>query len=389
MTAALLLAFLASGAQAGAPADLKREIRSKARELRDTRREVSQAERELKEAERKRDSILKLYESAGRQVETARQDLRTFQGNLRIVEDKLARISRVGEEYRRDITANRDLLRSELKALYKAGRLEPARLLFSSKQPGQLISRLRFMSDIARHNSRRMRDTRQKLESIEDFKKEYSAQELVLLAQKQAAQEAKRRAESEVRRRAALLKGAERTSSRKKNLLEGKKKAATELENLVLSLNSRQEEASRGQPGRFDVVGGPSRLGRALPWPVRGRLLSRFGEQMHPKFRTRIFNRGVEIAAPLGSPVAAVAPGKVGYAGYFEGYGQMVVLDHGGGSFTVYGHNSALQVKSGESVAGGQKIAEVGDSSVLGKPSLYFEVRSKAKAVDPLRLLAR
>ena len=77
------------------------------------------------------------------------------------------------------------------------------------------------------------------------------------------------------------------------------------------------------------------------------------------------------------------------YADYFEGYGQMVILDHGAGYFTVYGNNSALSVKDGEHVSRGQAIAEVGDSLTLKRSALYFEVRSLAKAVDPGIWLAR
>jgi septal ring factor EnvC (AmiA/AmiB activator) len=133
--------------------------------------------------------------------------------------------------------------------------------------------------------------------------------------------------------------------------------------------------------GRFE------RLRGKLPWPAKGTLTSGFGRQEHPRFHTVTFNRGIEISAPHGRDIVAVADGTVIYADWFKGYGRLIILDHGSGYFTLYAHASDLLVKTGDAVSGGQAIAKVGDSGSLEGPQLYFELRHKGKPQDPLAWL--
>jgi murein hydrolase activator len=99
------------------------------------------------------------------------------------------------------------------------------------------------------------------------------------------------------------------------------------------------------------------------------------------------FNRGIEITAPQGRDIVAVAEGTAIYADWFKGYGRLVILDHGSGYFTLYAHASDILIKTGDAVSGGQVIAKVGDSGSLEGPQLYFELRHKGKPQDPLTWL--
>jgi septal ring factor EnvC (AmiA/AmiB activator) len=127
-----------------------------------------------------------------------------------------------------------------------------------------------------------------------------------------------------------------------------------------------------------------------LGWPLDGRVITSFGLQRHPKFNTIVMNNGVEIApAKDKSLVTAIHPGKVVYADYFQGYGNLLILDHGMTYYTLYGHCSQFLVGIGEMVRADQPIALVGDSGSLNGECLYFEVRYKTKALDPLQWLKR
>jgi septal ring factor EnvC (AmiA/AmiB activator) len=126
-----------------------------------------------------------------------------------------------------------------------------------------------------------------------------------------------------------------------------------------------------------------AKLAGNLDWPVRGKLIRGFGRSVHPKFKTVTLNNGFNIAAPSGSPVAAVADGSVEYSDHLPGFGQCVILDHGAGYYTLYAHLDGVFVAKGEKIARGQVIAEVGRPAPGDDPQLYFEVRQGRTPLDP------
>ncbi len=119
----------------------------------------------------------------------------------------------------------------------------------------------------------------------------------------------------------------------------------------------------------------------AYLWPARGVITSRFG------MRWRQHHRGVDIAAPRGTLIHAARAGRVVRAGWYGGYGLLVVLDHGDGMETWYGHASRILVRVGERVERGQAIARVGCTGACTGPHVHFEVRVRSRPVDPLRYL--
>jgi septal ring factor EnvC (AmiA/AmiB activator) len=121
--------------------------------------------------------------------------------------------------------------------------------------------------------------------------------------------------------------------------------------------------------------------------PVEGPVRAGFGRVVDPEFGTRTIRNGIEFEAPSGAPVWAPADGRVLFAGWFRGYGQIVILDHGSGSVTVSGYLDEVAVQVGASVRAGARIGSVGETGSLSGPGLYFEVRREGKPVDPLQWL--
>lgn len=116
-------------------------------------------------------------------------------------------------------------------------------------------------------------------------------------------------------------------------------------------------------------------------WPVRGKVSRGFSSD--PKDR----HDGIDIAAPLGTPIKAAAPGKVAFSGELKGYGKVVILEHKGGYYTIYAHNLVNLVEEDQWVEGGQIIAKVGKSGNAKGAHLHFEIRRGAKPLDPMRYL--
>jgi septal ring factor EnvC (AmiA/AmiB activator) len=163
-----------------------------------------------------------------------------------------------------------------------------------------------------------------------------------------------------------------------------------ELEAARLKLQQTLDAAAQGRPAADGaVVGLPLRPFRGdLDWPVTGTIAGAFGRQVDRRFHTSVVSNGVRIAAETSTPVTAVHEGTVAYATTFEGFGKLVIVDHGSVTFSLYGYLADIDVVTGERVAQGQRLGSVG-TSLDGEPALYFELRIDGKPVDPLQWLKR
>jgi len=180
-----------------------------------------------------------------------------------------------------------------------------------------------------------------------------------------------------------------------KTRAEREEKAAAELRDAATELEEAIRRMPKSAPNAPAARGpqlaseGPGLARGKTTRPVAGRTRAGFGRQTDPEFQTQTLRTGIEISAPAGSPVLAVAPGRVLFAGWFRGYGQMVIVDHGAGDLSVSGYLDEVHVAAGDSVAPGQPIGAVGETGSASGPGLYFEIRHDGKAVDPALWLAK
>lgn len=126
---------------------------------------------------------------------------------------------------------------------------------------------------------------------------------------------------------------------------------------------------------------------KSLAWPVRGTVTMQYGSRVHPTFKTKIFNSGIDIKAASGTQVKAAGPGEVLYQGWLRGFGQVVIIDHGGDLTTVYAHLGGASVREGAAVKTGTVIGRVGNTGTDSEYGLHFEVRKNGSAVNPMNFL--
>ncbi len=165
-------------------------------------------------------------------------------------------------------------------------------------------------------------------------------------------------------------------------------KSASELNNLLASFERKRKEAAKKTT--TTKVAGP-KIGvppHSLPWPVQGKVISQFGKEYRSDLNTWIFRDGIKIAGTAGASVRASAQGSVIYAGPFRSYGNVVIMDHGKGFFTIYGFLKDIRVSVGDKVETQGVVGTVGKdtqaSSGTGQRAVYFEIRQGTTAVDPL-----
>ena len=117
--------------------------------------------------------------------------------------------------------------------------------------------------------------------------------------------------------------------------------------------------------------------------PVEGPIVTSFGKYKHPTFNVYHFQSGIDIQAKEGSPIRAVYDGKVVYAGWFKGYGNIIIIDHGEGYYTLSAHALSLSKEVGTVVKSDEIVGVVGNTGSLKGPGLYFEIRHHGKPIDP------
>lgn len=275
------------------------------------------------------------------------------------------------------LNAVRPAIRERVVRIYKLGRLGYTRLLLDLNDTRTFQRTARVVSLLARRDRETLDGHRALIADLETARGR-------LTAERKGAQELQARL---VREQQASARATEALKARVQEIGERRDLNAQ----LAAELIAAQERLSRSV-GQLAVTPGlavPSAAaGRArFEWPLLGTIHTRFGRQAN-RFGTQIARNGVEIAADAGSAVKAVDAGKVAFADLFSGFGQLVILDHGQKTYSLYGHLSAMAVQRGAAVARGQVVGQSGTTAV-GVPAVYFELRIDGKPVDPVQWLKR
>lgn len=226
----------------------------------------------------------------------------------------------------------------------------------------------------------------QKKAEIEQHKKEQQAILYKAETDKATAEEAYRELEASSQSIGEMLR--QRAAARAAAAAAAEAEAAAQQQ---ASASSQADTGDVGDVGTSDDSGStepdysyqPVSGSGAFIWPVNGVITSPYGYRTHPIFGTTIYHSGIDIGVDYGTPVHAADSGVVVEAGWISGYGYAVVIDHGNGLSTLYGHNESLNVSSGQSVSQGQVIAYAGSTGNSTGPHVHFEVRSNGDPVDP------
>jgi len=264
-----------------------------------------------------------------------------------------------------------------LRASYKFYRRGLAPLVFTAPSYSALIRGEKYLGDILRKDFALFNACRQALDNATRRQQELTAQQEALNAALRELAAKRAMILQAHRDKTQLLASVMQEKALQMQVLEELERNARELQNVVDRLPRRAEPAAPS-PVSFASLKG------ALPPPVRGKLITRFGRIDHPELDTSTFQKGIEIACPYGTEIRAVHDGTVLFADWLKGYGLVIIIDHGDSYYTLFAHASKLLKKTGDAVAKGDTVALVGDSYSLQGACLYFEIRHHGTPQDPL-----
>lgn len=391
----LLVLLFAIPARSGNPRDelkgVKQEIRTKRQLITKTRKVEAVVSTELLEI--------------NRNLEQKKADLGKLDRDLRMVESSLDRTGREIAGVLADANRKKQEITRRLSSLYKAGEIGTLRMFFSSDSLPRMAENTRYMKAIVEHDKKIFAEYNQKIDQLRLLKNNLERDANKKERIKQGIAFKKSEIEQEKGKKSAYLtKVRKDRASYEASLRELNANAArlqsmlARLENLSRrKLSSRHAKSALKQAQKPGVKlkeqqveelppvadrGFATQKGR-MSLPVRGEIVETFGKHKHPDFNSYTFSKGLSIAAAPGTEIRSIYDGTVIFADYFKGYGNMVIVDHGGGYFSLYAHASRILKRVGAEVARNDVVATVGDVDSLRGPLLYFEIRRQGRPLDP------
>ena len=362
--AAVLLLAAVSAAPARQAPDAQDRVNERLRALRREADDLAAREKTLL-VELRRQELIR---------DIRREEPRVADAALAAANEELAATTTHLEALQRQQEAEVPGLRSRLVELYKLGSGGYVRLLLSVDDVRDLGRAYRTVASLAALDRERVRAHQSTVAALRQVRAELEERQRRAAAAEADARRTAREAAAALAAHNALIDQIDARRDVNARFVGELETAQQKLADTVTALPSSAPAVP------FRPFQG------ALPWPVDGRVFGFFGHGRGSRFGTMVARNGIDIAAPAGTPVAAVHDGSVAFAAPFTGYGNLVILDHGGHAYTLYGYLSAIDVTKGGRVAAGGRLGQVG-AGPAGQPGLYFEVRVDGKAVDPLQWL--
>ncbi len=336
----------------------------------------------VKAALKKEQSILSRILNIEKKIQNTELALRDYRKRISNTQYDIQSLNSEISSLSKKLIRRREYLRERLRSLYKQQYGDSALILISANDYNELIRRSRYISLIAYNDrkimesfSRDLKDLRAKIDNIELQKRRLQESKVTAQKKKKTLQR------SRIKKDRLLVTVRSKRSSYQKAIKE-LEESSRKLRELITKLDKQKIPKSVSGKG-FKT------WKRRLPWPIKVKIIVPYGKYKDPKFNIAVFKNGVEIKAKEGYRPKAVAGGRVVFADWFKGYGQLLIINHGDGFHSLYGHLTEIFHTTGDIIKQGTTIGKIGKSELLNVPTLYFEIRYKGKPVNPMKWLSK
>jgi len=374
----LILALVLAGAAFGQQdlADLEKRLAT-------IKEAVRSLQARIQEENKKESTLLSQLDRIAFNKKLIRSELELYNVQMQKASQEIAQVKRDITGLKGKLQRERLSIEKTLVTLYKYGRFDFLQFLFEAQNMSAVFSEAKNLSLLARYQQETITSYMKTLSELRAAEEAQRSKRAELAGYIKEAEQKRKDLEAQEAENKALIQDIRRNIKTYKRALEEQNDRAQHLQSLMEKLASQEIVLP------FKFVPFYEKKGK-LPWPIAGKVITRYGLEKHPQFNTVTMNNGIEIA-PLKdeSIIRSVHSGKVVYADYFQGYGNLIIIDHGMNYYSLYGHCADFLVNRGDFVRVDQPIAEAGDSGSLNGVCLYLEIRYKAKPLDPLQWLKR
>ncbi|TDJ59098.1 MAG: hypothetical protein E2O41_04875 [Nitrospina sp.] len=372
----LCLAVLGFSVPPAGAEDIQSLLDDEKKSLEKLKKRIARRDRDLSAISKKETRILKKLEHLDDRLKVKERELKIYQWNLKINRKQLADLSPKLEEMASQLARKKKLLGKRLRSIYKEGDMFLVKVLFSSDNINDLLQRVKYMEKIMAYDIAMFGNYVNALGKLESHKRVLLQGQNDLIKFKQASLKKRQELSEQKGAKSRFLK---KVLSQKIYALQTRRellKASGNLNELILKL---EEKLVLGEGLSIADVKG------RLVYPVKGKIINRFGRKMDKRFDTYIVYNGINLKVEKGTDVRSIFHGKVLYTGTLEGYGKIIIIGHGDDYHSLYGHLDNIRAEMGDWVKEGTVIGESGDTGSLLGATLYLEIRHKGKPVEPTR----
>lgn len=343
-----------------------------------------------------------VIEDVSAKLKQIQADLDAANARLQSIQTKQAEINAQIAQTQNEIVkmeaylkTRQDVLNRRVRAIYMHGQLNYLEVILGANSFSDFANRVELLKRVIRSDYNLILEIQKQKAAIEAKKAQLEEDKrqldaLAAEAEKTRQEIAKKKAEQQ-----KVLDAAKSNKAAAAQMEQDLNAQLASVRNLIqqrLAAAEAARQAAQQQAASDDEEGGGSddnyvQGTGAMGWPCSGPITSPFGYRTHPIFGTTIFHAGIDIGVDYGTPIHAADSGVVVYSGWISGYGNAVIIDHGGGISTLYGHNQSLAVSEGQSVSKGSVIAYAGSTGNSTGPHCHFEVDVNGSPVNPMGYL--
>ncbi|EXJ10432.1 Septal ring factor [Nitrincola nitratireducens] len=337
------------------------------------KREIHQLQSSISQRSTRQRSEQQALANAEREIGRVAADIRKTDQELAELNQNMAGLQSQRQSLERQLTERRELIQTLLREQYRQGRQPKFQLLLQQQNPDQLERMLKYFDRVNRELSEQLRVYQDQLNRLTDTRQSIGATEASILERRERLQAEQSRLSAARAEREKQIKELAEQQQREQRQLAQKQQDQEQLQQVLAQIQRSLELSNLTRDNQTFAS-----LRGKLPWPIQGAVSRRFGAQ-----HSGVAFEGLLVRASQGADVKAVHHGRVVFSDWLRGYGLVLILDHGSGYMSLYGHNQTLLKEPGDWVSAGQVVATAGNSGGHEEVGLYFAIRHNGRPVDP------
>ena len=377
--------------------DIQKDIDSKKDKISTLRQEIEDVEKGIIKKTQEAISTTEILIDLENKITLTEKLIRSLAREERFVASMIYDTQERIKRKKAYLTGLKEKLTLRLQHLYKHGKSSFLKTIISADNWNEAIYRIKYLDILTKHELELRQELQDALTEL-DVEEKKLARELTKNRRIRSDKEIENsRLETDKKRRKKYLNKVNNQKSTLEDNLKQKQRMIAEIESLInklfndkSSMKKREDELVRIRAMQNRATSGNfAKMKGKLPWPVQGKIISRFGNQKNRKLNTITENVGIEIQAAVGTPVITVLDGVISIITYIRGHGNIIIVDHGGGFSTVYAQIENIQVNENEYIQAGDRLAKIASNGTSINGKLHFEVWGKQQKLNPEHWLTK